>query len=344
MSAVFRSQCRRRRGAIHAPNRQPSVNDHFQCQQSSAIQLTASSKHINKWFLKPHFCWRAALVEVVVMMMMMLFLFNHMAAGQLLPPPKKLHRVIAGFYAYHPSYDTDKKAPIASTNKHSPTVVSPPLLYDQPQPQQKPRPSPPLKTPSPPPLPSPFPPKLATHQKAVHYHSFQAEQNHGGDYRHHHHHHDDHLDNDHHHHRHHHRHRRPPKHHGDHGYHHYQLSHASEYKKVKEEEEEEKEYYKKTTTSSKKGYKKKKKKKYHKSSRQKYRQKGSGGHFTTGGFTSGAHYHGADWPYISRVYEGYLVLARKMAEYYGQKYHYPPHLLYVSTTTHIRVWSQFGSA
>jgi len=40
-----------------------------------------------------------------------------------LNPPKRLHRVIAGFYAYHPSYESDKPAPIKTVKSASKNTV-----------------------------------------------------------------------------------------------------------------------------------------------------------------------------------------------------------------------------
>lgn len=262
--------------------------------KTSAISLISTSSlkskcfKCNKWLSeRSYFHWTRVLVTVLVVI---LFLGDHKATGQLLPPPKKLHRVIAGFYAYHPSYDSDKKAPIASTNKHSPTIASPPLLYHHPPTTTKHHPS-----------------KGESQKNAIHYHKYHAEHNLGDKYKYHQHIRDS----------------ERPKYHDGKGYHLYKSSHTTKYKKVKKVKEYEKKYVK-TSTKYKSSH-------YHKGSKKAHYHEHKGGYTTGGFYTGGSHGHlPPNWPYLSKVYEGYMVLARKMAEYYGHKYNYPPHLLYVS--------------
>lgn len=230
-----------------------------------------------------------------MVVLVILAISDQKASGQLLPPPKKLHRVIAGFYAYHPSYDTDKKAPIASTNKHSPTIASPPILYQDQHSAALPAKAVRVKEQQ--------PAKGESQKNAIHYHKFHAEHNHGGDYSRYHHTRDS---------------ERKPKYQAGKGYHLYKSSHTSKYKKVKKVKEYEKKYVK-TSTKYKSSH-------YHKSKTT--HSKHHKGGYTTGGSHG---YLPPNWPYLSKVYEEYLVLARKMAEYYGHKYGYPAHLLYVSS-------------
>ena len=49
--------------------------------------------------------------------LMMIFIVIQ-SVNSVLPPPKKLHRVVAGFYSFHPVYDNDKPAAIASTKNY----------------------------------------------------------------------------------------------------------------------------------------------------------------------------------------------------------------------------------
>ena len=187
-----------------------------------------------------------------------------------LKPPKKLHRVVAGFYNYHPSYDTDKPAMIKSTKPVLNFLESKPKIY--------------------------------------HFHKFHQEHDHGGNYNYH-----DYLNKgikvnsepDY---------PAKPKKYQT-GYSHYK-THYSKYKDKS---------VKIGSYTGKNGSKTKGKIKGNNNN-----NNNNMGHHHYRYQHHHQRYYVSYWPYFSKLFETYILLARQMAEYYGAKYHYPVNLLYVS--------------
>lgn len=224
--------------------------------------------------------------SIVAISVIVLTCCTDKARCQLLKPPKKLHRVIAGFYALHPSYETDQRAPIATSKPRlEPISMVVPLVQDQPVHQQMHHSMHRL-------------PPQESKKNAFHY-SYHGEQDVGGDYNFHNIHESsgEHL----------------PKHHTGKGYHRYKSSNNYRSKSKSKKTKKYTEYGKKNNNKS--------------SFKKDYHTDNHKGGYTTGGFHGG---YVTDWPYLSKIYGAYLVLAKKMAEYYGHKYHYPANKLYVS--------------